>query len=190
MSRQPGRTRSMASGAARRTTPRRASAIVADVVGVARQERLGRERIVHAVGSSSGGVHVTIPTSLGPRPLIVQPSPSLDRQLVERRLEAGLLRAGRVDPELAADEPAQRLARLEPARVDGHPVTVGRAAARLEQLERRRAAPAARPAPRRGRAARTDRRRTAGTRSIRTATHSRPAAASSASRNGPIASMS
>ena len=90
---------------------------LADLVGVAREEGLDRDRVGHR-STGSPGVQVTTPTSLGRRPLIVQPSPSGTASSSSAALEAGLLRPGGIDPELAPDEALELVARVEPARLD------------------------------------------------------------------------
>ena len=108
------------------------------------------------------GAHVTIPTSLVPRPSIVQPSPRSPRPALERRLESRLLRPGRVDPQLASDESLERVARLEPARLDRDALDRRAPTPGLEQLEHVGQRRQRRRAPPRGPAARTGRPRRPG----------------------------
>ena len=75
MIRQPGRTRSSDTRHRLSDDPTEHLGTLADLVWIAGQERVDRDRVGHRA-TGGPGVQVTTPTSLWPRPLIVQPSPS------------------------------------------------------------------------------------------------------------------
>ena len=134
----------------------------AGLVRVARQEEVGRDRLGHGLRARAHrGDQVTTPTSLVPRPAIVQPSPSaIASSRAPPRSAPPSVRSGRSRAAVGRSPRARRATRTGEAR----PRCAGpQDADRAPRATRgRRAVRGARRASRRGRAARTGRPRRPG----------------------------